>query len=72
MFDGPPTGMEDVSTYPNLTAELLRRGWPEEDVRKALGLNVLRVMREAERVAVRLQTERGPSTATIEALDGAR
>ncbi len=71
-FDGPPTGMEDVSTYPNLTAELLRRGWPEEDVRKALGLNVLRVMREAERVAVRLQTERGPSTATIEALDGAR
>ena len=70
-IDAGPAGMEDVSTYPNLTAELLRRGWPDEEVRKALGLNVLRVMREAERVAARLQTERGPSTATIEALDAA-
>ncbi len=71
-IDAGPAGMEDVSTYPNLTAELLRRGWPDEEVRKALGLNVLRVMREAERVAARLQTERGPSTATIQALDAAR
>ena len=71
-IDAGPAGMEDVSTYPNLTAELLRRGWPDEDVRKALGLNILRVMREAERVAARLQAERGPSTATIEALDNAR
>jgi elongation factor G len=39
---------------------------------KTLGLNVLRVMREAERMAARLQTERGPSTATIETLDGAQ
>ena len=64
--------MEDASIYPNLTAELLRLGWQDEDVRKALGLNVFRVMREAERVTARLQTERGPSTATIEALDGAQ
>ena len=70
-IDAGPAGMEDVSTYPTLTAELLRRGWPDEEVRKALGLNVLRVMREAERVAARLQTERGPSTATIEGLDAA-
>jgi membrane dipeptidase len=62
--------MEDVSTYPRLTAELLRRGWSDDDVRKALGLNVLRVMREAEAVAARLQAARGPSPATLAALDG--
>jgi membrane dipeptidase len=53
-----------------LTAELLRRGWSEEDVRKALGQNILRVMRAAEGVAERLQKQRMPSVATIEALDG--
>ena len=53
-FDGiatVPAGLEDVSTYPALTAELLRRGYPDEDVQKILGLNLLRVMRSAERVA---------------------
>ena len=71
-FDGIPTvpaGLEDVSTYPALVAELLRRGWPDADIRKALGLNALRVMRRAEEVAARLQKQRGPSVATIEALD---
>jgi membrane dipeptidase len=71
-FDGIPTvpeGLEDVSKYPALTAELLRRGWPDADVRKALGLNVLRVMRRAEEVAARLQKQRQPSTVTIEPLD---
>jgi membrane dipeptidase len=71
-IDAAPTGMEDVSTYPRLTAELLRRGWSDDEVRKALGLNVLRVMREAEAVAVRLQAARGPSTATLDGLDGGR
>jgi membrane dipeptidase len=64
-FDGVsnlPQGLEDVSKYPNLTAELLRRGYAQEDVKKVLGLNLLRVMREAEAVAKRLQSERGPST----------
>jgi membrane dipeptidase len=68
-FDGitaVPEGLEDVSKYPGLTAELLRRGWPDDDVRKALGLNILRVMRRAEDVAARLQQQRQPSTATIE------
>jgi membrane dipeptidase len=72
-FDGitaVPAGLEDVSKYPALTAELLRRGWTDDDVRKALGLNILRVMRRAEEVAARLQKQREPSTATIEALDG--
>jgi membrane dipeptidase len=71
-FDGittVPVGLEDVSKYPALTAELLRRGWPDTDIRKALGLNVLRVMRNAEGVAARLQKEHAPSVATIEQLD---
>jgi membrane dipeptidase len=53
-FDGipaAPEGLEDVSRFPALTAELLRRGWSDEDVRKAMGGNVLRVMRRAEAVA---------------------
>jgi len=72
-FDGittVPVGLEDVSKYPALTAELLRRGWAEEDVRKALGLNVLRVMRDVEQAATLLQKQREASTATIEQLDG--
>ena len=74
-FDGSstsPTGLEDVSTYPALTAELLRRGYTNPDVQKILGLNLLRVMRAAEKVAARLQAERPPSPALIEQLDGSR
>ena len=54
-FDGiteVPVGLEDVSKFPDLIAELLRRGWREQDVRKVAGLNALRVMRAAERVAI--------------------
>jgi membrane dipeptidase len=72
-FDGidvPPKGLEDVSRFPNLVAELLRRGWSEDDVKKVVGLNVLRMMREVEAAAARLQRERPPSTAQIEILDG--
>src|SRR5947209_15832445 len=46
-----PAGLEDVSKFPDLLAELLRRGWSEQDVRKVAGLNVLRVLRDAERVS---------------------
>ena len=66
----PPRGLEDVSTFPNLIAELLRRGWNDDDARRVIGLNVLRVMREAEAVARRLQSERPESVAQIEILDG--
>jgi len=68
-FDGiesVPVGLEDVSKYPTLTAELLRRGYSDADVSKILGLNVLRVMRRAEAVAKQLQAERAPATARIE------
>jgi len=48
-----PAGLEDVSRYPYLTAELLRRGWSDEDVKKFLGQNMLRVMRAVEQTAAR-------------------
>jgi membrane dipeptidase len=64
-----PVGLEDVSTYPALFAELSRRGWSEADLRKLAGENMLRVWAEAERVSTQLRRERGPSTATIEQLD---
>ena len=71
-FDGITqvvVGLEDVSKYPDLTAELITRGYTDEDLKKILGLNVLRVMKQAEAVAARLQKTRQPSTATIEQLD---
>ena len=46
-----PDGLEDVSKYPDLLAELLARGYSEEDLRKIAGENVLRVWEEAERIA---------------------
>ncbi|MFO1426032.1 MAG: dipeptidase [Steroidobacteraceae bacterium] len=64
-FDGNtwwPEGLSDVSMYPNLFAELIRRGWPDRDLRKLAGENLLRAMEQAERVAARLQRERPAST----------
>lgn len=61
-----PEGLEDVSTYPDLFAELLRRGYDERELRQIAGLNLLRVMREAEETAARLQRERGPSEVKID------
>jgi membrane dipeptidase len=74
-FDGNdawPEGLSDVSGYPRLLAELARRGWSDADLGKLASGNILRVMREAEAVARRLQKARPASTATIEALDGAK
>ena len=53
-YDGTdwlPEGLEDVSAYPNLFAELIRRGWSDADLRKLAGGNIVRVMRQAEAVA---------------------
>jgi len=72
-FDGieeTVVGLEDVSKYPAVFAELARRGWSDADLRKLAGENVLRVLAQAEQVAKRLQRERPPSIATIEQLDG--
>jgi len=54
-FNGTVRGLEDVSKYPDLLAELLRRGYSKDEVKKIAGLNVLRVLRAAERVAKQLQ-----------------
>jgi membrane dipeptidase len=72
-FDGiesVPLGLENVSAYPALLAELLRRGWTDGEIGKLAGLNVLRAFRDAERVATRLRKERPASDALIEELDG--
>jgi membrane dipeptidase len=72
-FDGTgelPAGLEDVSTFPALFAELIRRDWSDDELRKLAGGNVLRAMREAEKVAERLQKSRQASTRTIQELDG--
>lgn len=74
-FDGMdegPRGLEDVSKYPALIAELLRRGYSEDDVKKVAGGNVLRVLRQAEVVAARLRAARPASSARIEELDGGK
>ena len=56
-FRGPPDGLEDVSCYPVLLAELLKRGYSKEEIKKVAGLNVLRVLKETEKVAAKLQKE---------------
>jgi membrane dipeptidase len=71
-FDGissTPAGLEDVSKFPDLFAELSRRGWSDEELRKVAGENMLRVIKTAERTARLLQRERPPSTKTIEQMD---
>src|SRR5206468_8571294 len=57
-FDGissVPVGLEDVSTYPALIAELIRRGYTDAEVKKITGQNILRVMRAVELTAAKLQ-----------------
>jgi membrane dipeptidase len=74
-FDGISenvVGLEDVSTYPVLFAELARRGWSDADLAKLASGNVLRVLARAEAVSARLRKTRGPSQATIAQLDGPR
>jgi len=68
-FDGipdAPVGLEGVDRYPALLAELMRRGWSNEDVAKLAGENILRVMAAAERVSMNLRGSPA-SVATVEA-----
>jgi membrane dipeptidase len=72
-YDGTaftPDGLDDVSGYPNLLAELLDRGWSKTDLAKLTWQNAVRVLGAAEDVARDLQSTRAPSNATIESLDG--
>jgi membrane dipeptidase len=50
-------GLEDVSKFPDLFAELARRGWSDSDLRKLAGENLLRVFAQAEAVSKRMQRE---------------
>ncbi|HMA01057.1 MAG TPA: dipeptidase [Gemmatimonadaceae bacterium] len=63
-------GLEDVSRFPYLFAELARRGWSDADLRKLAGENFIRVFTRAEAVSARLRRERGPSTTTIDDRSG--
>jgi membrane dipeptidase len=69
-IDDVPEGLEDSSKFPELFAELIRRGWSDAELTKLAGGNLLRVFHRAEAVAVRLQQERAPSVKTIQELDG--
>lgn len=67
-YDGTsslPVGLGDVSTYPDLFAELLRRGYTEEELQKIAGLNMLRVLRDVEEASERIRSERDPSETLI-------
>jgi membrane dipeptidase len=68
-FDGitsVPVGLEDVSTFPMLIAELLRRGYTDDDVRKIASRNILRVMRAAEMRGRRSAVENSAPSTTRE------
>ena len=64
-YDQAPQGMNTVSGYPLLFAELIRRGWSDQDLAKLAGGNVLRVMRAAEQVSAAMKDE-PPSMATLQ------
>lgn len=64
-IDDGPVGLEDVSTFPALFAELLRRGYTEADLKKISGQNVLRAMRAMEATAQRLRAARPASLADM-------
>jgi membrane dipeptidase len=66
-FDGAPPGMNSVSGYPLLFAELIRRGWSDEDLAKLAGGNLLRVLRQTEAVAASMKDE-PPATARLQPL----
>jgi membrane dipeptidase len=68
-YDGTaftPAGLEDVSGYPNLIAELLGRGWSEADLAKLTWQNAVRVLRDAEDVARELRGTEKPSIMRID------
>jgi len=72
-FDGipeAPQGLEGVDKFPALLEELARRGWTDSELAKVAGGNVVRVLTGAEATSARLRASRGPSSATIAALDG--
>jgi membrane dipeptidase len=73
-YDGTdqlPDGLQDVSCYPALIAELLDRGWSDADCGRLASGNILRVMHEAQAASEVISGRRGPSQARIEDVDRA-
>ncbi|HSU99568.1 MAG TPA: dipeptidase [Roseiarcus sp.] len=66
-----PTGLEDVSRFPYLFAELVRRGFSERDLEKMSSKNMLRVLRRVEAVGVSLRRTRAPAIGELEDYPGA-
>jgi membrane dipeptidase len=60
-FNGLPEGMEDISKLPNITYELMKRGYSDTDIKKILGENLLRVLSEVERVSRQMQSDQNSS-----------
>ena len=56
-IDGTVEGLDSVDDYPNLFAELIRRGWSDANLAKLAGGNVLRALRKAEQVAALMKNE---------------
>jgi len=72
-YDGAdqfPDGLQDVSCYPGLIAELLDRGWSEADCGRLASGNILRVLHEAQAASTAISARRDPSQARIEDVDG--
>ncbi len=68
-FDGvedAPVGIDGVNRYPALLEELMRRGWPDSDIAKVAGGNLLRVMASAEKIGAKLRAQRPPSAAVFD------
>lgn len=65
-------GLEDTSRYPALFAELIRRGWSDEELINLARGNLLRALRARVRAAAKLQQARLPSYRTIEEIDHGR
>jgi membrane dipeptidase len=61
-----PVGLEDVTRFPSLIAELLRRGYTDEEAKKVAGLNLLRAMKTMEEVSEKLRREDRPSLADLQ------
>ncbi|XP_078614764.1 dipeptidase 1-like isoform X1 [Branchiostoma floridae x Branchiostoma japonicum] len=55
-----PIGLEDVSKYPNLLEELIVRGWTDDQIKKLLGLNLIRVFKKTEEVSRNLRRTMDP------------
>ena len=66
-----PEGLENVSRFPHLFAELVRRGFSERDLEKMSALNLLRVLRKVEQVGATLRKIRPPAVGRIEDYPGA-